>query len=486
MSIKNYQILCLSATIVFFESCSEHTSDITGVSYNNKKTSGFEIVDFDEQETGPGLIFIEGGTFAMGQTEEDVFSEHNNRVRRITVSSFYLDQTEMANVHYREYLHWIYNAYGESYPEVYRKALPDTLVWREKMSYNEPMVELYLRHPAYNYYPVVGVNWLQANDFCAWRTDRVNEHILIKAGILNFDPLAQDDGIWTMDTYLKNIYDGNIKGEVKSYNPRQQTRSVNISDGLFLPRYRLPTEAEWEYAALAYIGNTTGERVTDRRIYPWNGSILRTGDETYKGTMQANFVRGRGDYMGLAGALNDGADITANIHAYWPNDFGLYCMAGNVSEWVMDVYRPLTSTDAHEHNTVRGNVFLTEDLTSDGFAQKDSLGRLLWRPTTEVENLNRRNFSRSDYRNHLESELEDEVKYNTYDHPTTLAIRKNPDKKEPGSMIDDFARVYKGGSWADRAYWLSPGTRRMLDEKQASAKIGFRCAMARVGNPQKR
>jgi gliding motility-associated lipoprotein GldJ len=126
------------------------------------------VVAYDEQETGPGLVLIEGGTFSMGRNEQDITVDWNNIPRRVTVSSFYMDETEVANVHYLEYLYWISRVYGADYPEVYRRALPDTLVWRDRLAYNEPFVELYLRHPAYQQYPVVGVSWLQASDFCAW------------------------------------------------------------------------------------------------------------------------------------------------------------------------------------------------------------------------------------------------------------------------------------------------------------------------------
>ena len=78
-----------------------------------------------------------------------------------------MDETEVKNLDYREYLYWISRVFDE-YPEVYQRALPDTLVWRSKLAYNEPYVEYYFRHPAYQDYPVVGVNWLQANDYCAW------------------------------------------------------------------------------------------------------------------------------------------------------------------------------------------------------------------------------------------------------------------------------------------------------------------------------
>ena len=86
-----------------------------------------------------------------GQTEQDVNYHWNNIPRRITVASFYMDQTEGRNVDYREYLHWIRRVFID-YPEVYRNALPDSLVWRSALAFNEPYVEYYFRHPAYNEY----------------------------------------------------------------------------------------------------------------------------------------------------------------------------------------------------------------------------------------------------------------------------------------------------------------------------------------------
>ncbi|MCF6241791.1 MAG: SUMF1/EgtB/PvdO family nonheme iron enzyme, partial [Bacteroidales bacterium] len=152
-------------------------SSTTGWPYNDPDMGRFEVVPYIEQEAGPGLVLIEGGTFVMGRTEPDVIYDWNNVPRRVTVASFYMDETEVRNVDYREYLNWIKRVFV-SYPQVYLKALPDTLVWRKRLAYNEPYVEYYFRHPAYHNYPVVGVSWLQATDYCAWRTDRVNEKLL--------------------------------------------------------------------------------------------------------------------------------------------------------------------------------------------------------------------------------------------------------------------------------------------------------------------
>ena len=179
--------VALLAAAVVLNSCEKSGSGATGWNYNDPKNGGYERPDYVEQETGPGLVLVEGGTFTMGRGEDDVNFAWDNIPRRVTVSSFYMDETEVTNQYWRDYLYWLGLVYGDSYPEIINKALPDTLVWREKMEYNEPLVEYYLRHPAYSDYPVVGVNWLQSNDYCAWRTDRVNELILIRDNnLLNF------------------------------------------------------------------------------------------------------------------------------------------------------------------------------------------------------------------------------------------------------------------------------------------------------------
>lgn len=477
----------LAVGVMTIASCAKDRSNTTGWNLNDSKNGGFEVPDYDGQETGPGLVFIEGGSFMMGRVEQDVRYDWNNIPRRATVSSFYMDETEVRNVDYREYLYWLGRVFGESYPEVKRKALPDTLVWRDEMAWNEPYVEYYLRHPAYNDYPVVGVNWLQANDYCAWRTDRVNEMILIREGILRVNPNQVDDDNFNTDAYLAGQYEGLVKTDLYDLDPNKDTRKVRMEDGIFLPRYRLPTEAEWEFAAFGLIGNTVYERVTERRLYPWNGKGVRNPEEAFRGDMLANFKRGRGDNMGVAGNLNDNADITAPVTAYWPNDYGLYNMAGNVSEWVMDTYRDLTYEDGNDFRTFRGNEFKTQlKDEEDAIAEKDSLGRVIWRNVTEEENLDRRNYKKSDNINYLDGDYTSSVFFNAGDEYMDGGARapKRMYDFSITSLVNDKARVYKGGSWKDRAYWMVPGTRRFLDEKQSTDYIGFRCAMARVGSQQ--
>ena len=471
---KTYAIVCSAIAVAFmFSSCSKDQSSTTGWNYNDPKWGGFERVDYIGQETGPNLVLVEGGTFLMGQNEQDVMYEHHNVQRMVTVKSFYIDQTEISNLDYREYLYWINRVFGADYPEVVRKALPDTLVWRSELAYNEPYVEYYLRHPAYANYPVVGVNWLQANEYCKWRTDRVNEKLLIDNGILEINPNQVNEDNFNTKAYLIGQYEGMVKRNLPDLNPAGTgERRVRFEDGIVQPDYRLPTEAEWEYAALALLGNQPypdEERVTDRRIYPWNGTSVRyPKGGGWQGTILANFVRGKGDYMGMAGKLNDNAEITAPVDMYFPNDYGLFNMAGNVSEWVLDVYRPLSSMDVDELNPYRGNVFKQLELDADGIpVEKDSLGRVKYEPVKDEDNVNRLNYKKSDVINYWDGDEESDVSYN-YGVST---------------LINNKARVYKGGSWADRAYYLTPGARRYLDEERSTATIGFRCAMDRVGSP---
>jgi gliding motility-associated lipoprotein GldJ len=456
-------------------------SPTTGWNYNDPENGGFEVVTDYEQEPGPGLVYIEGGTFTMGRTQEDLLNKWDKTPRRVTVSSFYMDQTEIRNVDYREYLNWLKRVFVDE-PQVHQNALPDTLVWRDKMAYNEPYVEYYFRHPAYNNYPVVGVSWVQATDYCVWRTDRVNEMRLVEEGILEMDPQQVGRENFNTEAYLAGKYEGVVNQNLPSLDPNKDTRRVRMSDGILLPQYRLPTEAEWEYAALGYIGNTYEENIYQRRMYPWDGHNVRNSNKKHRGEMMANFKRGKGDMMGVAGDLNDNASITAPVNSYWPNDYGLYCMAGNVNEWVQDVYRPSSHELVNDFRPFRGNVFKEYVKNEDGtIAARDSLGRLREKPIDPEDAAGRRNYSKADYRNYKEGDLRSRIDYNSEEG------RENSTKQmytEEASLITDQARVYKGGSWQDRAYWLNPAERRFLDQNRATNDIGFRCAMTHVGSPQ--
>lgn len=487
--------LFFSSLVLLLAACSHEKSSTTGWSYNDKKNGDFQKLPYVEQETGPNLVLVEGGTFVMGRVVDDVMKDWNSIPRRVSVSSFYMDESEVSNLDWNEYLYWTKRIFFDEYPEVYKRALPDTLVWRSRLAYNEPYVDYYLRHPAYRDYPVVGINWKQASEYCLWRTDRVNEVILIREGLYNHNTEQTPDDHFDTDAYLVGQYEGdkNMDGIPWDGPNSPGYRNVQMSDGILLPKYRLPTEAEWEYAAYGLIGNSLGENVIERRQWPWNGHAVRNPNEKYMGEMLANFRRGRGDMMGTAGKLNDNADVTAPVRSFWPNDYGLYHMAGNVSEWVMDVYRPLSFEDMDDFRPFRGNVFKKKQLDDDGYiVDKDSLGRVIEVPIEAKDAYNRLNYRRADNINYMDGDYESHVNQTMWkdDSRESLSAEDMPAtesagmyKYGTGSLINDKSRVYKGASWNDRAYWMSPGTRRYLDEEYSTPFLGFRCAMDRVGSP---
>ena len=161
---------------------------------------------------------------------------------------------------------------------------PDTLCWIHDYTYsfNDPIAKAYFWHPAYDDYPVVGVNWKQANSFCVWRTQLLNSY-LEESG----EAYAQD--------------------------------------------FRLPTESEWEYASRGGLANNP---------YPWGGPYTRNSN----GCFLANFKPLRGNYT------DDGGFYTVKTTSYFPNDFGLYCMAGNVAEWTSNAYDNSAYNFMHDLN----------------------------------------------------------------------------------------------------------------------------------------
>ena len=514
----------------------------TGWDINSKK-GGFQYnIDFDDQETGPGLVFIEGGTFTKGQVQDDVLHDWNNTPTQQHVMSFYIDETEVTNLMYMEYLDWLETVFPTSEPryrQIYEGALPDTLVWRNQLGYLEELTTNYLRHPAYSEYPVVGVNWLQAVQYAEWRTDRVNEYFLERESYIQKDVRYTEieaNSTFSTAAYLKrpetaygNKMDSLIgkKGQIK-VGDSLVNNYASTEKGVLLPSYRLPTESEWEYAALALVGDREYNTYRGKKKYPWSGEYTRSSERRTEGDQLANFKLGKGDYGGIAGWSDDGADITIQVKQYPPNDFGIYDMAGNVAEWVSDVYRPIIDDEANDFNYYRGNVYLKSVLGEDGKAEVispdqlvfDTLpngkvllkrlpGELKQMPVDEEETFLRQNFSESDNRNFSDGDIESSRKFGDgssnensnrpettvmYDAPNTpkasyddegnlvATIDSSPKRT---TLISDEVRVFKGGSWRDRAYWLDPAQRRYLPQYMATDYIGFRCAMSRLGSKSK-
>ncbi len=494
-------------SLVLLVSCggNKQGSSVTGWSYNDKKTGGFEVNTEYQQKTPPGMVYIEGGTFTMGRTQEDLPGDWNNIPRRVTVTSFFMDQTEISNLHWNEYLHWM-KLVMHNYPELIKKATPDSLVWRTELAYNEPYVEYYFSHVAYNDYPVVGVSWEQCTDYCIWRTDRVNEMVMAQNGVIEMPDFEgvkdNEDGeevknnqVFNTRKYLMSSEYNPEEGKKPMENVFEEVRKVNMSDGLLFPDFRLPTEAEWEYAAYGVAAKDGESNTGEKNQFPWPGHQMRNPDKEVRGQMMANFVRGRGDMMGTGGNLNDGATITNKVDAYWPNAFGLYNMAGNVNEWCMDVYRTLSSEQVEEYNSFRGNEYkapVFNENTQEGKKVMvpviDSLGRVKFVIPVEKADSSMSKYVKYDVRNYGDGDARSGKNPDAWKTPmdpdASNKLMYDPDATADGllsSKITNRSRVYKGGSWKDRAYWLNPSTRRYLEQDKSTSDIGFRCAMSQVG-----
>lgn len=267
-----------------------------GTSHHGELTSVLDRPEWDQYQP-MGMVYIPPGSFHMGQNDQDVPYSQIAHNRQITISAFFMDETEITNNEYRQFI------YGPSENERGRGGvvqeqgakdtiaieladvvMPDTTVWTRDFAYayNEPLMENYFWHPAFDNYPVVGINWYAAQEFCKWRTALLNNY--------------------------------RMENEMAA-----------------MPRFRLPTEAEWEYAARGG---------WEHKLYPWEGPYLRNS----KGCFLANFKPGRGDYIA------DNFEYTAPADAYFPNDYGLYNMPGNVAEWCEDDFEETAYAYAHDLN----------------------------------------------------------------------------------------------------------------------------------------
>lgn len=217
------------------------------------------------------------------------------------VAHFYIDKQEITNLDYREYLYWLAHVFGRDAAE-YKQALPDTTVWRNSLNYAEPLVNQYFRHPAYENYPVVGVSFEQAQQYCSWRTDRVYEMNLVKAGLIPVNRQQTKDTYFTAERYLAGEYMG-----------------LQPDEGIAVPRYRLPTKDEWELAASGPLDASVfpyGYDLSDKKI----AAKLRKGHRVFHSRPTVK-MQHSGETLCAAPARSS-----------FPNNNDLYNMIGNVAE----------------------------------------------------------------------------------------------------------------------------------------------------------
>ncbi|MFQ3297339.1 MAG: sulfatase modifying factor 1 [Polaribacter sp.] len=543
---KIFKISIVVLTTILLTNCNRSTSNksrLTGLSFNDPKNGNYiRNSSFEGQETPLGMVNIEGGSFTMGQVQDDVMFDWNTTPKKMHVRSFFMDESEVTNSEYFLYVQYMKDVFSpteEKYKHIYNSVLPDTLVWRKSLGNTDILTQNYFRHPAYADYPVVGVTWLQANEYCKWRTNAVNLKKLIDKGFIkNIFESDSTRNFFDTDRFLSDsdrLFEGDTtiyKRGVKSRNTRRsgqprpgpnafQGRKITQADGILQQNFRLPTEAEWEFAAKAIVENREYNIFRGRKKYAWDGKYTRSKEKRYRGDQLANFKQGQGNYSGLPGWSSDGSDIPIKIKSYPPNAFGLYDMSGNVAEWVADVYRPILDNEANDFNYFRGNVFTKKLINEEGKVvivgneapvEYDTLpngtiilkqlpGSIKYLPITKTDATFRTNFSKSDNANIGDGDLnssrfyeDDENQFasrpSMYNSPKKpKRIRDNNtgettlvnDSKKRRTLISDQTRVYKGGSWADREYWLDPAQRRYLPEYMATNFIGFRCVTDKLG-----
>lgn len=321
--MKTNTIYWCIAIFIISSGCSRTVCDSTSWDYNNPKNGGFQKVPFVDQETPFGTQLVEGGEYSFHQNEDSV-----------STPSFYISKYEETNHQYLTYLHYIKSYYSQA---TYEQALPDTMVWlMENLPEDEQtyLIRNYLRNPIYKNFPVVGVNPEQITKYANWKTDRENESILVREGVIEPIGDIQDSShIFDTELYFNDQYESsNSIQNIQDLNPDHAkkdlgVRNVRMEDGILQPHYRMLTPDEWKLAALA-IGNEENKYPQSEKEYKFRKkheqrySHLVVSTKTSK-TEAENFETRK-------------FKAGNRVYDLAPNNYNIYGMLMGVSEIVQD------------------------------------------------------------------------------------------------------------------------------------------------------
>jgi len=410
VNMKNVIQLTLALLVVLAASCgSSETGELVGV-----------LDRPDWKGINPyGMVYVPSGTFHAGPSDQDVSNTFVQRPKSISIQGFFMDDTEITNNEYRQFVYWVRDSLAHSYLDHYYED-PNTgeerIDWEYEIDWaSEEVEDLYYQGDdrflgkremdvsrfefEYEWYDWKGaaddhgqsprsafIKRKNVNiypDTLVWIRDFAYSYNEPMARNYFWHPAYDDYPVVGVDWHMANAF---AYWRTKIWNAYQ----AKGKDGVNTENFRLPFEHEWEYAARG--GH-------DLAPYPWGGYYVRNS----KGCLLANFKPGRGNYP------EDGGLYTVKADAYFPNDYGLYNMAGNVSEWTLTAYYENAYAFLHDLNP--------------------------------------------------------DIRYDAQDDDPEAYKRK----------------VIRGGSWKDVMYFLQTGTRHWEYQDTTKSYIGFRCALTFLG-----